>query len=218
MHVSRFPSRSSLARLVLACITGVALLAAACGGDDEAEPTPEPTSSESTPIPTATPFSTTPEPTIVASPTAEATATQPPVASGEEAEYTVEAGDTLFAIAERFETTVDAIMELNDIEDAALIFVGQVLTVRQGYAPEGSDTGGDTTDDTGGDDGTDAEDSGDGTTTDESGARIYVVQAGDTAYDIALQFDITVEALAAANGTTVDGLANLFVGEELIIP
>lgn len=214
MHVSRFPSRSALARLVLACITGAALLAAACGGDDEAEPTPEPAASESTPIPTATPFATTPEPTIVASPTAEATATQTAVASGEEVEYTVEAGDTLFAIAERFETTVDAIMELNDIEDAALIFVGQVLTVRQGYAPEGSDTGGDAADD----DGSDAEDSGDGTTTDESGARIYVVQAGDTAYDIALQFDVTVEALAAANGTTVDGLANLFVGEELIIP
>ncbi len=213
MHVNRFPSRSALARLALAGITGVALLAAACGGDDEAEPTPEP-ASESTPIPTATPFATTPEPTIVASPTAEATATQTAVVSGEEVEYTVEAGDTLFAIAERFDTTVDAIMELNDIEDAALIFVGQVLTVRQGYAPEGSETA----DDTATDDGDDAADSGGETTTDESGARIYVVQAGDTAYDIALQFDITVEELAAANGTTVDGLANLFVGEELIIP
>ena len=213
MHVSHFLSRSPIARLTLVGITGVALLAAACGGDDEAEPTPEPTS-ESTPIPTATPFATTPEPTIVASPTAEATATQTAVVSGEEVEYTVEAGDTLFAIAERFDTTVDAIMELNDIEDAALIFVGQVLTVRQGYAPEGSDTASDTA----GDDGGDADDSGAETTTDESGATIYVVQAGDTAYDIALQFDITVEELAAANGTTVDGLANLFVGEELIIP
>lgn len=211
MHVNRFPSRSALARLALAGITGVALLAAACGGDDEAEPTPEP-ASERTPIPTATPFATTPEPTIVASPTAEATATQTAVVSGEEVEYTVEAGDTLFAIAERFDTTVDAIMELNDIEDAALIFVGQVLTVRQGYAPEGSETTADT------DDGDDADDSVTETTTDESGAEIYVVQAGDTAYDIALQFDITVEELAAANGTTVDGLANLFVGEELIIP
>ena len=214
MHVSHFPSRTALARLALAGITGVALLAAACGGDDEAEPTPEPTSSESTPIPTATPFARTPEPTIVASPTAEATATQTAVVSGEEVEYTVEAGDTLFAIAERFDTTVDAIMELNDIEDAALIFVGQVLTVRQGYAPEGSDTA----DDAGGDDVADADDSDAETTTDDSGAEIYVVQAGDTAYDIALRFDITVEALAAANGTTVDGLANLFVGEELIIP
>ena len=212
MHVSHFPSRTALARLALAGITGIALLAAACGGDDEAEPTPEPTSSESTPIPTATPFARTPEPTIVASPTAEATATQTAAVSGEEVEYTVEAGDTLFAIAERFDTTVDAIMELNDIEDAALIFVGQVLTVRQGYTPEGSETTADT------DDGDDADDSVTETTTDESGAEIYVVQAGDTAYDIALQFDITVEELAAANGTTVDGLANLFVGEELIIP
>lgn len=212
MHVSRFPLRSTLALLALAGIAGLALLAAACGGDDEAEPTPEPTSSETTPIPTATPFATTPEPTIVASPTAEATATQTTAASGEEVEYAVEAGDTLFAIAERFDTTVDAIMELNDIEDAALIFVGQVLTVRQGYAPEGSETTADT------DDGDDADDSGAETTTDESGAEIYVVQAGDTAYDIALQFDITVEELAAANGTTVDGLANLLVGDELIIP
>ena len=45
-----------------------------------------------------------------------------------------------------------------------------------------------------------------------------MVQGGDTAYGIALEFDVTLEELAAANGTTVDGLTNLFEGDELIIP
>ena len=212
MHLIHIQSRSALARLMLAVVVGVSLLAAACGGDDEAEPTPEP-AAEGTPIPTATPYASEPEATIVATPTPEAAATTA-AAADEEIEYTVEPGDSLSAIAERFDTTVDAIMEANDIENAALIFVGQVLRIRQGYAPEGAESA----DSEDGDDSEDAADSGDGTTTDESGTRTYVVQAGDTAYGIALEFDVTLEELAAANGTTVDGLTNLFEGDELIIP
>ena len=212
MHLIHIQSRSALARLMLAVVVGVSLLAAACGGDDEAEPTPEP-AAEGTPIPTATPYASEPEATIVATPTPEAADTTAP-AAGEEIEYTVEPGDSLSAIAERFDTTVDAIMEANDIENAALIFVGQELRIRQGYTPEGAESA----DSEDGDDSGDAADSGDGTTTDESGTRTYVVQAGDTAYGIALEFDVTLEELAAANGTTVDGLTNLFEGDELIIP
>ena len=212
MHLIHITSQSALARLLLAVVVGASLLAASCGGDDEAEPTPEPTA-EGTPIPTATPYARVPEPTIVATPTPAVAATSAPVA-GDEIEYTVEPGDSLSAIAERFDTTVDAIMEANDIENAALIFVGQELRIRQGFVPEGADAA----DSGDGDDSGDGGDSDGSVTTDESGTRTYVVQAGDTAYGIALEFDVTLEALAAANGTTVDGLTNLFEGDELIIP
>jgi murein DD-endopeptidase MepM/ murein hydrolase activator NlpD len=41
--------------------------------------------------------------------------------------YTVESGDTLFAIAQRFDTTVDTLTELNNMDNADLITVGQTL-------------------------------------------------------------------------------------------
>ncbi len=43
--------------------------------------------------------------------------------------YTVQAGDTLFSIAQRFSTTIDVITSLNDIEDASDIPVGSVLYI-----------------------------------------------------------------------------------------
>lgn len=41
--------------------------------------------------------------------------------------YTVRAGDTLWAIAKQYRTTVEVLVELNDIADPNLIYVGQVL-------------------------------------------------------------------------------------------
>ena len=212
MHLIRFRSPSVRVRMALAIIAGVALLAAACGGDDEAEPAPDEPVADGTPIPTATPYASVPEPTIVASPTSQAASTTTTTTTDDgDVEYIVEPGDNLFAIAERFDTTVDAIMERNDIDDGALIFVGQVLIVPQGYTPpaDTADTGDAASED---------DESETTTTTDDSGRETYVVQAGDTAYGIALEFDVTLEALAAANGTTVEELGNLFEGDELVIP
>jgi len=44
------------------------------------------------------------------------------------------------------------------------------------------------------------------------------VQSGDSGFGIALEFEITLEQLAAANGLSVDQLGELFVGQELLIP
>jgi LysM repeat protein len=48
--------------------------------------------------------------------------------------YTVQPGDTLAAIAQRFGTTVSALAAENDIADPNLIFAGQVLVIGQGGA------------------------------------------------------------------------------------
>lgn len=44
--------------------------------------------------------------------------------------YTVQAGDTLSAIAKKYKTTVAALVKKNDIKDKNLIYVGQVLKIR----------------------------------------------------------------------------------------
>ncbi len=44
--------------------------------------------------------------------------------------YTVRSGDTLYILANRFGTTVDRLVELNDISDPSLIYPGQRLRIR----------------------------------------------------------------------------------------
>lgn len=46
--------------------------------------------------------------------------------------YTIKAGDTLSAIAVRFNTTVQALVALNEIKNPNLILVGQVLKLSAG--------------------------------------------------------------------------------------
>jgi LysM repeat protein len=52
------------------------------------------------------------------------------VPKGTEVTYTVTTGDNLGAIAEAHNTTVEAIMEDNELEDANAIFVGQTLIIK----------------------------------------------------------------------------------------
>jgi murein DD-endopeptidase MepM/ murein hydrolase activator NlpD len=54
---------------------------------------------------------------------------QDPAVTPEEAVYVVRAGDTLYSIAQRFETTVEAIAAANGLEDTSLIHVGQRLVI-----------------------------------------------------------------------------------------
>lgn len=50
-------------------------------------------------------------------------------------QYVVQPGDTLAGIAQRFGTTVDAIVRANNISNPNLIYVGQVLTIPTGTTP-----------------------------------------------------------------------------------
>jgi len=79
--------------------------------------------------------------------------------------YTIRPYDTIWMLAQVFNTTVDSIMELNPGIEPRNLLVGQVVTLAPGYSrfpsysetpEEGYDTGEDTGDDTGTDIGTDS--------------------------------------------------------------
>lgn len=93
--------------LIVAGVGLLALFAAACGDDDEPA------------VATSTPSGETPASTL-------AVATAAPTAT-EESTYTVQAGDTLYDLALEWGTTVEAIAELNELADANVLKVGQVL-------------------------------------------------------------------------------------------
>jgi LysM repeat protein len=175
--------------------------AVACSGDDSpATPTATTAPTAATPAPTATPLARVPDPIVVTGsglPSSGVPSTEDLV------EYTVESGDNIGAIAERFGVPADTIREANDIEDDQ-IFIGQVLVIPRGVSG-GETTGGTTPDAT-----ATPPPSGDGST--------YVVQEGDTAFGIAIEFDTTVEALAAANGMTEDEITNLQIGQVINLP
>ncbi len=92
----------------------------ACGGGDK--------------LPDIVPTATTAA-TAVTQPTqAPATATTAPVVTptqevGGQQEYTVQAGDSLGAIAAQFGVTVDAIVQANSITDPNLILPGETLII-----------------------------------------------------------------------------------------
>ncbi|MDE4086017.1 LysM peptidoglycan-binding domain-containing protein [Planococcus maritimus] len=98
------------------------------------------------------------------------TAPTPPPATT--VKYTVKAGDTLYSIASKYNTTVAAIASANKITNTSLISVGQVLIIPVKQAPPPVTT------------------------------VKYTVKAGDTLYSIARKYNVTVAALAKANNIT----------------
>jgi len=130
--------------------------------------------------------------------------------------YQVVAGDTLTAIAYRFGTTVNAIVEANNITNPNLIYIGQLLDIPDGQptpppptvtpppptAPPPNPTPNPTPLPP--------------TPTPPPNGTIYTVQAGDTLSSIAARFGVTVNAIVQANGITNPNL--IYVGQQLIIP
>jgi murein DD-endopeptidase MepM/ murein hydrolase activator NlpD len=100
--------------------------------------------------------------------------------------YVVQSGDTLFLIATRFRTTVVAIKQLNGLGTSDLIQVGQKLLIPTGDAPA------------------------------PPAAALYIVQADDTLYRIALRYGTTVRALQDLNDLASPTL--IAPGQALAVP
>lgn len=111
----------------------------------------------------------------------------PPATGG--TTYTVKAGDTMYSIANRFNTTVSKLAAANNIVNVNLLRIGQVLKIP-----------------------------GTSTTPPPPPATTtsYTVKAGDTLYGIAQRFKTTVAKIAAANNIT--NVNSLRIGQVLKIP
>ncbi len=191
-------------------------------GVDAATETPTSTSTsqptetaESTGTPTATPQPTgTSTPSMT--PTARLTST---VASRV---YTVQEGDTAFSIANRFQVTVAALLQINQLAPV------QALQLEPGTSLEIPGTGpleieasatvtsslqiANTSSLTG---------TATLTPTAQAllpGQQLYTVAGGDTFVAIALRYNVSTDALMAANGLTIADARELQLGQQLIIP
>ena len=181
---------------VLALTFAAALLLVACGGDGGSSGRPNLRK-----IPTATPYTTLPPPTIVSG------EGLPANSSLGSDTYVVESGDTAADIAERFGVTLEELADANDatIEELRFLEVGQVLKIPSrataGATPPPRATPRTRE-----------------TPEPEADMQTYVVEDGDSASGIADRFGVTLEELAEANDTTIEGLRNLEVGQVLKIP
>ncbi len=123
--------------------------------------------------------------------------------------YTVVAGDTLYSIARRFDTTVDRLIALNGLTNPNVLYVGQVLVVPlttplPPTSPAPTVTGTPPTAVL--------------TLTPSptpSGPLTHVVQPGETLYRIALRYGTTVQQLVILNNLPNPNL--IYVGQVLII-
>ena len=120
-------------------------------------------------------------------------AARPAAAQPQPALYTVQPGDTLSVIAERFDASAGAIAELNGITNPNLLRVGQELRIPAGGAGGAA-----------------------ALPPAPPQPTFYTVQPGDNLTVIAARFGTTVEALAALNGIANPNLVP--VGLTLRIP
>jgi LysM repeat protein len=174
-------------------------------------PTPPPTN---TPIPTVEGPVPTQEGTITPVPTTTAVVpTQPPLPTltatlpggyNSTVLYTVVAGDTVWEIAQRFDSSVDAIIKINGLDSSGFLSIGQTLVVPvtvdyqqpPTFTPIPTQSGG-----TG------------GPFPPSTGS--YMVRTGDTLYAIARTFNTTVATLAQINYIVNPSL--IFPGQVLIV-
>jgi LysM repeat protein len=113
--------------------------------------------------------------------------------------YSVQEGDTLFDIAQKFDVTVESIVALNQISDPALIRPGQMLYIpdsnpRSVTAPTPVNPG----------------------PGPQTSSFKYTVQEGDTLFDIALKYGVTIESVVTLNEIAIPEL--IHPGQVLLIP
>jgi LysM repeat protein len=108
--------------------------------------------------------------------------------------HTVSRGETLSAIAARYGTTVNALVQANGLASANMIYAGQRLVIPGGGGSAASP----------------------GSSQASGSGQVYVVRAGDTLAAIASRYGTTVAAISNANGVTNPN--TIYVGQRLKIP
>jgi LysM repeat protein len=151
--------------------------------------------------PSPTPTPTTPVQVAPATPSP----TAPPVitpAVPEVRYHTVQAGETAWDIAAQYGVTLEALVAANELADPNSLEPGQRLVI-----PEDDDIGRQEATPTG----SSSETQGVG-----EEQRTHTVAAGDTLWDIAVEYDTTVDEIVRLNGLDPEGVLTL--GQELLIP
>lgn len=208
--------------IVVVLLVTVALLSTACQRERPApeetggwnvSPVTQPTGAavSTTPVAQPSPNATTVSidgsqpgagtPAIITLPTTASAATTPTssvvVPSVPTTAYTVQSGDTLFAIALQFGTDVETLRRLNNLSDDSLQ-IGQVLQVPD--TGQGQETG-----------------AAPQATQAAAGQQVtYVVTSGDTLSSIAASFGVNWSEIAAANN--IPAPYTIYRGQKLVIP
>lgn len=104
--------------------------------------------------------------------------------------YTIQRGDTLSEIAQRYNTTVNELVRLNNIQNPNMIYANETLLIptKNNSISTGSD---------------------------DKNNTIYIVQRGDNLYSIAKRFNTTVQNIVNNNGISNPNL--IYPGQSLII-
>ena len=197
--ISRRAPRNTPAGIMV-CVVASASLLAGCGAAPEPTFSPSEAATRLAAIPTAanvdpsagptdtaapTHAAAQPTPISTAAPTAEPTAM--PV-SGDYAQYTVKAGDTLSTIAFNFKISMAAIQLANQLGDSQVVQVGQTLNIPQTKMFP-----------------------------DENVLwMVVVVQPGDTLSDICQRYGTSLEDTVRVN--KLGSAGNIRAGQELIMP
>ncbi len=104
-------------------------------------------------------------------------------------EYTIRSGDTFYSLAQRYNTTVEAIQRANPGVNPNNLQIGQKICIPSGTTPPGGCP---------------------------SGTFAYVIRSGDTFYKLAQRYNTTVEAIQRANPGVNPN--NLQIGQRICIP
>lgn len=126
------------------------------------------------------------------------TAPAAPAPTGSAAIHTVAAGDTVYSIAQRHGTSVDAVLAANGLTRASVIYPGQQLALTGSSAPPPAAAAPATP-----------------PAPVAAGGQTHAVAAGDTLFAIAKKYGTTVAELYALNGLASGAI--IYPGQNLVV-